>query len=142
MNVVVDTSIWSLALRRSSNQLSPREQALRDELGELISEGLVQLIGPIRQELLSGIREETYYRRLRDYLRAFDDEPLTVEDFEQAASASNQCRAAGITGSPFDFLICAAAMRHHWSIFTVDQDFAAYSRNLPLLLYTPRPAKP
>ena len=142
MSVVVDTSIWSLALRRSSNQLSPREQALRDELGELISEGLVQLIGPIRQELLSGIREETYYRRLRDYLRAFDDEPLTVEDFEQAASASNQCRAAGITGSPSDFLICAAAMRHHWSIFTVDQDFAAYSRNLPLLLYTPRPAKP
>ncbi len=141
MNVVVDTCVWSLALRRSDSQLSRQEQLLRAELAELISEGRVQIIGPIRQELLSGIREELYYRRVRDYLRALDDEPLTIEDFEQAASASNKCRAAGVTGSPFDFLICVAAMRHNWSVFTTDQDFAAYARHLPLRLYAPRPAK-
>lgn len=138
MNVVVDTCVWSLALRRSSSQLSQEEQVRRTELEELISEGRVQIIGPIRQELLSGIREEFYYRRVRDYLQAFDDEPLTSEDFEQAASASNKCRAAGITGSPFDFLICAASMRHRWSVFTTDQDFTAYAQHLPLGLYTAR----
>jgi predicted nucleic acid-binding protein len=141
VNVVVDTCVWSLALRRSNSQLSRQEQLLRAELAELISEGRVQIIGPIRQELLSGIREEVYYRRVRDYLRAFDDEALTIEDFEQAASATNKCRAAGVTGSPFDFLICAAALRHHWSVFTTDQDFTAYARHLSLRLHTPRPAK-
>ena len=142
MNVVVDTCVWSLALRRSSTQLNREEQLLRAELTELISEGRVQIIGPIRQELLSGIREETYYRRVRDYLRAFDDEFLTSEDFEQAASVNNKCRASGVTGSPFDFLICAAAIRHHWSILTTDPDFAGYARHVPLRLHTPRPAKP
>jgi predicted nucleic acid-binding protein len=127
-----------LALRRSRGQLSGEEQARRTELEELISEGRVQIIGPIRQELLSGIREELYYRRVRDYLRAFDDEPLISEDFEEAASASNKCRAAGITGSPFDFLICAASMRHRWSIFTTDQDFTVYAQHLPLRLHTSR----
>ena len=138
MNVVVDTCVWSLALRRSSGQLGREQQVRRTEVEELISEGRVQIIGPIRQELLSGIREELYYRRVRDYLRAFDDEPLVSEDFEEAASASNKCRAAGITGSPFDFLICAASMRHHWSIFTTDQDFTVYAQHLPLRLHTPR----
>jgi predicted nucleic acid-binding protein len=138
VNVVVDTCVWSLALRRSIGQLSREEQVRRTELVELISEGRVQIIGPIRQELLSGIREELYYRRVRDCLRAFDDEPLISEDFEEAASASNKCRAAGITGSPFDFLICAASMRHRWSIFTTDQDFTVYAQHLPLRLHTPR----
>jgi predicted nucleic acid-binding protein len=142
VNVVVDTCVWSLALRRSATQLSGPEQSLRGELAELISDGRVQMIGPIRQELLSGIRDEHYYRRVRDYLRAFDDEPLTQEDFEQAASASHVCRAAGVSGSPSDFLICATAVRHRWWIFTTDQDFVSYAQHLPLRLYTghlPRP---
>lgn len=142
MNVIVDTCVWSLALRRSANQLSNLEQSLRTELSELIFDGRVQMIGPIRQELLSGIREELYYRRVRDYLRAFEDEPLTQEDFEQAASASNTCRAVGVSGSPSDFLICATAVRHRWSIFTTDQDFDSYARHLPLRLYTPHLPRP
>ncbi len=142
MNVVVDTCVWSLALRRSTSQLSSAEQSLRTELAELISDGRVQMISPIRQELLSGIRDEVYYRRLRDYLRAFDDEPLTREDFEQAASASNTCRSAGESGSPSDFLICATAVRHRWSIFTTDHDFNSYAQHLPLRLYTPHLPRP
>jgi hypothetical protein len=57
MKVLIDTPIWSLALRREKT-LSRGEQALIAELNELINEVRVALIGPIRQELLSGISND------------------------------------------------------------------------------------
>ena len=62
MPALVDTCIWSLALRRRSKELTPSESALREELPELIEEGRVRLLGPIRQEILSGIREQSPVR--------------------------------------------------------------------------------
>jgi predicted nucleic acid-binding protein len=135
MLVLVDTSVWSLALRRQSTTLS-REQALaRRELTELIREARVQLVGPVRQELLSGIREPLQYERLRDDLRAFADPVIFIEDYEEAAAASNRCRAHGVNGSAVDFLICAIAMRRNWHVFTTDADFVRYSKHLPLQLH-------
>jgi hypothetical protein len=58
MMVLVDTPVWSLALRRKPDDLNPRQRQLTETLAELIREGRVQLLGPVRQELLSGIREE------------------------------------------------------------------------------------
>lgn len=133
--VLVDTSVWSLALRRKRTDLSSREQALGGALRELIREGRAQIVGPVRQELLSGIRDEDSFRRLRDYLRAFDDPQLRVEDYEEAARMSNACRARGIAGSAIDFLICAIAHLRQWEVFTTDHDFARYSKILPLRLY-------
>jgi len=135
--ILVDTSVWSLALRRQK-QLSEGQLQLRQELAELIREGRAQLIGPIRQELLSGIRSDAQYERLREDLQAFEDTPLSVEDYEEAALANNRCRAQGVCGSPVDFLICAAAMRRNWLVFTTDKDFVAYARVLPVRLYAPR----
>ena len=79
--VLVDTSVWSLALRRKQTDLSSAEQALREALRELVREGRAHVVGPVRQELLSGIRQEDGFRKLRDYLRAFDDPQLRVEDY-------------------------------------------------------------
>ncbi|NCP02896.1 MAG: hypothetical protein GW861_05895 [Deltaproteobacteria bacterium] len=60
MKTIVDTCIWSLALRRNETTSSD----IVDELSELISEVRVQLIGPIRQELLSGIKSTTQFNKL------------------------------------------------------------------------------
>jgi predicted nucleic acid-binding protein len=92
-------------------------------------------VGPVRQELLSGIRQEKTFRELRDYLRAFDEPILEVADYEDAAHIDNRCRSRGIAGSAIDFLICAIAARRNWEIFTADQDFARYARAFPLGLY-------
>ena len=89
--------------------------------------------------MLSGIRSRSQYERLRQDLRAFDDPRLTIDDYEEAALASNDCRAAGVTGSSVDFLICAVALRRNWPVFTMDKDFARYARHLPLRLHQPRP---
>jgi predicted nucleic acid-binding protein len=135
VRVLVDTSVWSLALRRKQTDLSPREQALGEALRELIREGRAQIVGPVRQELLSGIREDEGFRKLRDYLRAFDDPQLQVEDYEEAARMNNTCRARDIAGSPVDFLICAVANLRNWQVFTTDRDFGRYLKVLPVRLF-------
>ena len=132
MMVLVDTPVWSLALRRKPEQLSPRERRLTETLAELVREGRVQLLGPVREELLSGIREEAQFRKLRDYLRAFPEHPLEAEDYEEAAHMNNRCSTHGIAGSAIDFLICAAAHRRGWTILTTDRDFQNYGRVLRL----------
>ena len=136
MMVLVDTPIWSLALRRSGDRLNPREQKLRGALEQLIGDGMVALPGAIRQELLSGIREPGQYERLRRSLRAFPDISLSVEDYEEAARLSNRCRAEGIAGSAVDFLLCGVALRRPWTIFTSDGDFARYATCAPIRLLT------
>ncbi|NEP11920.1 MAG: hypothetical protein F6K14_17270 [Symploca sp. SIO2C1] len=79
MNVLVDTSVWSLALRRNS----PHDAIdIVNLLRDLIADGKVVLLGAIRQEVLSGIRHQEQFARLRDYLRAFPDLELTTEDEE------------------------------------------------------------
>jgi predicted nucleic acid-binding protein len=135
MMVLVDTPVWSLALRRRPEHLSESQQSLADVLAELIRDGRAQMLGPIRQELLSGIREESQFKRIRDYLQAFQEPSLEAEDYENAARMSNQCRSRGIAGSPVDFLICAAAHRRGWTILTTDQDFQNYAECLPVRLH-------
>ena len=137
-DVLVDTSIWSLALRhRSSAQPNP----IVRELEELIRDTRVCIIGPIRQEILSGIRDHKQFELLKNRLRAFPDLDLEEEDFERAAEVFNQCRAAGIQGSNTDFLICATAERYDFSLFTTDQDFVRYKRYCSILLYEPSQEK-
>jgi predicted nucleic acid-binding protein len=131
MNVLVDTCIWSLALRRSTPQNVP--QIL--ELKELINEQRVVMIGAIRQEILSGLREQAQFNLLRDKIRAFPDFPLHQEDYETAAAFFNDCRRVGIQGSTTDFLLCAVSARHSLPIFTIDNDFSAYQRHLAISLY-------
>jgi predicted nucleic acid-binding protein len=135
MLVLVDTPVWSLALRRTSTDLNPRELLVTTVLQELIRDGRAQLLGPVRQELLSGVRQETNFRRLRDQLRAFDEPRMEVADYEEAAHINNQCRSRGIAGSAIDFLICATASRRDWQVFTTDQDFTRYASVIPLRLY-------
>jgi hypothetical protein len=134
VKIIVDTCIWSLALRRNQSESSN----LVDELSELISEVRVQLIGPIRQELLSGIKSKTQFNKLKKHLSAFPDLPLLSNDFELAAEFFNLARSRGIQGSNTDFIICSLAYRHKMSIFTTDKDFESYLSVLPIKLYEPR----
>jgi predicted nucleic acid-binding protein len=137
MMVLVDTPVWSLVLRRRTSDLSREQEELKQALAELVSGGRAQLLGPVRQELLSGVREEAQFRRLRDHLRAFGDPELRTEDYEEAARMSNQCRSRGIASSAVDILICAVAWRRRWPILTTDRDYLLYSNLLPVDLYRP-----
>jgi len=138
VNVLVDTSIWSLALRRKAHDLNPVERAAVGELTDLIKEGRARIIGLVRQELLSGIKTSSQYEKLCAVLRAFPDEPVTTADHESAAKAGNDCRARGGAVSVSDMLICAIAIARDWSVFAADPDFKSYARILPLKLHMAR----
>ncbi|MGA2418477.1 MAG: PIN domain-containing protein [Candidatus Acidiferrum sp.] len=138
MNVLIDTSVFSLALRRKNQSLSANEKLLVAELSELIREGRAQTIGLIRQELLSGIKTTEQYEKLRLHLRSFPDEVVDTPDYEEAAKAGNRCRAKGVAVSIVDILLCAIAIKRQWAIFTTDPDFSSYAKVLPLQIHTPR----
>jgi len=131
MKVIVDTSIWSLALRRSKDV----EGKHVEELEELIKEVRAQLIGPVRQELLNGIKSEKQYRVLKKHLRAFKDIAIETEDYELAAEYFNTARKNGIQGSNTDFLLCAISIRHRMPIFTTDKDFINFQSVIPIELH-------
>ena len=138
--VLVDTSVWSLGLRRQLRDLTPLQKRLRSELYDLIASGRARMLGAVRQEILSGVREDAHFRRLRDDLRMFLDVSLAAEDYEEAARIYNACRASGIAGSGTDYLLCAVALLRNWEIFTLDRDFEHYAKAVKVRLYQPRHA--
>jgi predicted nucleic acid-binding protein len=126
MNVLVGTSVWSLALRRKTASLNATEKFIVAELSELVREGRARLIGLVRQELLSGIKTTEQFEKLRLHLRSFPDEPIDTADHEEAAKAGNRYRGKGI--SIIDILLCAVAIKREWAIFTTDPDFTNYTK--------------
>ena len=134
MKIIVNTCVWSLALRRKEYI----ENEYVSELKELIKEVRAQLIGPIRQELLSGIKSKKQFNLLRDHLRAFEQIDIETEDYELASEYFNAARKKGIQGSNTDFLICATSYRHKMPILTTDKDFVNLQTILPIELHRTR----
>jgi predicted nucleic acid-binding protein len=121
MKLLVDTSVWSLALRRrASARLSAEEFRLVRTLTEAIADGRVEMIGPVRQELLSGIKEPTQFEKVKRALEPFRDEEISTADYEEAARLYNLCRSRGVECGPMDILICAVAWRRKWDVLTSD----------------------
>lgn len=138
MRILVDTSVWSTALRRTKQSEPHRAKELRN----LIADHRVEIIGPIRQEILSGIREHAQFKKLERHLAAFPDIPIMTEDYVMAARFLNLCRVKGIQGSNTDFLICAVAARCRCVIYTTDKDFPLFAKHLPIALHKPKGFEP
>lgn len=129
--VLIDTCMWSLALRRKG----PVESKVANEISNLIDENRAKIIGLIRQEVLSGYSDIKSYTILRDKLRYFPNEATIDSDYEVAAEYSNLCKKNGIQGSHADFLICAVSTRLKMKIYTNDKDFQHYAKYLSVELH-------
>lgn len=135
MTALVDTSIWSLMLRRDRRRLSHEQETRVVVLEELVAAGRARLLGAVRQELLTRIRHAHQFLRLQQELRTFPDVDLEIEDYEEAAEISNVCEANGIIGSSVDMLLCSVALRRGWAIYTTDRDFERYAKYAPIALF-------
>ena len=131
MKVLIDTPIWSYALRT----INQKYQAEINELTFLIRDQRALIIGPIRQEILSGYSDLRKFKKLKEKISYFDNTPILNSDYELAAELCNKCRGKGIQGSHIDFLICAVAKRLIIPIFTTDKDFAQYQSIISIKLY-------
>lgn len=128
MRILVDTSVWSLALRRKGGAVYPEVKKLES----LILDGeQLFIIGLILQEILQGISRSDKFEKLKDYLSAFPMLRLDREDYIIAAQLRNQCRSKGVEAGTVDFLIASTAITHNCYLFTTDNDFqyiAEYSK--------------
>jgi predicted nucleic acid-binding protein len=131
LKVLVDTPIWSYALRSKNNAYQTEINALTS----LIRDQRALIIGPIRQEILSGYSDLRKFRIIKEKLSYFVNTPILDTDYEQAAEFSNKCRKKGVQGSHIDFLICAVANRIDIPIFTNDKDFEQYQNIISIKLF-------
>jgi len=135
MSVLIDTSIWSLALRRRRRDLNPAELKIYYEWERLVLEGEASLIGPIRQETLSGIASQREVEIVKKRLEPVHEFLLPSDLFILAADYFNICRATGISAGAVDMMICATAHTNNTSIFTTDPDFVHYAKHIPIRLH-------
>jgi predicted nucleic acid-binding protein len=128
--VLVDSDVWSLVFRRKTSDAS----SYTTRLIKLIESDEVRIIGPVRQEVLSGIQNPKQFEVVRKQLKAFPDQSITTDIYELAASFFNACRSKGAQGSHTDFLICACAVSWKMRILSKDNDYSHYSKVIPIEL--------
>lgn len=132
MTLLVDTSVWSLAFRRSSVPHVPEVVALRDALE---GDDLVVTTGLILQELLQGFAGP---RARRDIVARFEALPLIAPDRQdhiEAAEVRNVCRRGGVQIGTIDALLAQLCIRHGLTLLTTDQDFTHAAAHCALKLW-------
>lgn len=124
--IVVDTSVWSQALRR---RRSGEDQSAPEPPGATLLRRLIQggepvaVPGPVVQELLSGLRDEAQAQRLDELLEPFPTLLATRPTHVLAASLSNACRRGGVACASVDALIAALTLERGGLLLTADRDF-------------------
>ena len=132
MSLFVDTSVWSLALRRDVPARGAEVEALVRVLG---SGEAVLTTGLVLQELLQGFGEPKSRDRM---IERFSALPLIAPDREdhiRAASLRNQCRRAGVQIGTIDALLAQLCLRHGLTMLTTDRDFKGIAKHSPLKLW-------
>lgn len=131
--MLVDTSVWSLALRRDSEPSVPEVAALRDAL---LGSRQVFTTGLVLQELLQGFAGPKARAQLLDRLSALAFVQPEREDHIEAAEVRNACRRRGVQIGTIDALLIQLCRRHDLVLLSTDQDFRAAARHIDFRLWT------
>ena len=133
MTLLVDTSVWSLALRRSPISRAPEVSLLTASLqrGDLVA-----MTGLILQELLQGFQGPSSRRKIIESFSLLPVLRPDIEDHIDAAELRNRCRRKGVQVGTIDALIAQLCIRHDLSLLTTDRDFEAMSNHCDLVLQT------
>lgn len=127
--ILVDSCVWSLALRRKNSALlDPNQQQALASLTQAIRNHQAAIVGPIRQEVLSGLKDSQHFQRIKTGLSVYPDELILTADYEEAARLFNLCRSQGLQSGPVDILLCAITHRRGWNLLTIDSGLIACKR--------------
>ncbi len=133
MNLVVDTSVWSLVLRRP--RVDDSDIHVQTFRAHLESNNRLFLIGNILQELLDGLRSTKQFDRLVQLLEPFPLLELDRSTYIAAARLRTTCRTKGVLAGPIDFLIAAACCQYGYPLLTSDQDFSRIAKHCDLIVF-------
>jgi predicted nucleic acid-binding protein len=135
VNLVVDTSVWSLVLRRPRvDEANPLVRAFRSRVEA--NDGIF-LIGNILQELLDGLRSKKELARLVRFLEPFPLIPLGRQTYIAAAELRQRCRSKGVQTGAIDCLIAAACIEQGYPLLTADRDFVHIAKHSELVVLQP-----
>ena len=132
MTLLVDTSVWSLALRRDTAATEPEVAALKDALA---GSDVVVTTGLVLQELLQGFGGPKARTQIIESFAALALVQPDREDHIAAADLRNACRGAGIQIGTVDAIIAQLCIRHGLSLLTTDQDFAHAAKHSKLKVW-------
>ena len=135
MTLLVDTSVWSLALRRAGEATEPEVQELKDAL---FGSNLVVTTGLVLQELLQGFSGAKAQTQIIERFAALPLLQPDRDDHIGAAVLRNACRQAGIQIGTIDALLAQLAIRHGLTLLTTDTDFTHAAKHCALRVW---PAK-
>jgi predicted nucleic acid-binding protein len=132
VNLVVDTSVWSLVLRRRKvDESNPYVIAFRQHVNQ---GDCLFLMGNILQELLDGVSTPKDFQHLIGLLKPFPLLETQRETFILASELRNNCRKKGVQASPVDFLISAACIENSYPLLTSDGDFTHIASHSELIV--------
>ena len=126
---IIDTSVWSEALRRKKNTVNSSETVVRKIIE---NDDEIVILGIILQEILTGISNEKLFSEIKDILDDFVYLEITKNDYIYASELSNKCRSKGIIAGSIDFLIASTAIRNELLLVTFDKDFINISKHTDL----------
>lgn len=132
MTLLVDTSVWSLALRRDVEVTTPEVRALKEAL---LGSDAVVTTGIVLQELLQGFAGPKAQQQIIEKFAALPLIRPDRDDHIAAAALRNTCRRAGVQLGTIDALLAQLAIRHDLVLLTTDQDFVHAARHCPLRLW-------
>ena len=135
MIIVVDTSVWSLVFRRKRiPRDNPWVVAFQDHVAR---EGGIAIVGPIIQELLSGVKDPEFFKRLDTVMSPFPLLELDRSTYTAAARLANRCQESGLQPGNVDVLIAAACLEYHCPLLTADRDFLEIAKHCELVVLPP-----
>jgi len=134
MNFLVDTSVWSLLLRRDRPPDVPQVDTL---IHALETGNRVLSTGLILQELLQGFTGAKAKRQIVERFAAFPLLNPDREDHVAAAELRNLCRARGVQAETIDALLAQLCIRHELTLLTTDVDFDHIAKHSSLHVWAP-----
>ena len=134
MSLFVDTSVWSLALRRDRPAEAPEVEAL----GRALAAGdLVTTTGLVYQELLQGFRGPRDQQAITERFSALPFLTPDRQDHFEAAQLRNRARRRGVQIGTIDAILTQLCIRHELRLLTTDADFARIAEHEPLERWSP-----
>jgi predicted nucleic acid-binding protein len=133
MTLLVDTSVWSLALRRDADASEPEVRHLKDAL---LGDEVVVTTGLVLQELLQGFSGPKASAQIVERFAALPLLQPDRQDHIDAATLRTACRQAGVQIGTIDALLAQLCIRHELTLLTTDRDFTHAARHCPLRVWT------
>ncbi|MDO5653952.1 MAG: PIN domain-containing protein [Brachymonas sp.] len=134
MTVLVDTSVWSLALRRDGTQNAPEVRELARLLNSAES---IVTTGLVLQELLQGFQGPKAAASIVERFSALPMVAPDLQDHTDAATIRNTCRRAGVQMGTIDAVLAQLCIRYGLTLLTTDKDFQHAARHIPLRIWMP-----